>query len=240
MRALIVTAVFLAACGGAGAPSGGTTESSAPSDPVAAPSGSAAATAGASANAGPAFSDLIRSGKLASYKVSYKMTGTGAGQSGGAVEQTWYFKPPNTRFDLSSDDGYGGTTKISMFFLETGSYMCTEAGGDKSCLQVSAEAAAQQNMGFDIQDSFLDDPAAFDATLREERTIAGQKAFCYVVKGAAAAMFSEGTFCYSATGIPLLSQWAAGGASFTMEATSFSATVADSDFTLPATPQKFP
>ena len=51
--------------------------------------------------------------------------------------------------------------------------------------------------------------------------------------------FSSGAFCYTKDGVPLLSHFAVQGASWTMEATSFSATVADSDFTLPAKPVSY-
>lgn len=239
MRSLFALTIVLAACGGGATPS---TASQAPggASEGGAPPAAAATAAPGQADAGPAFGDIVKSGKLATYRVSYKMTTTGSGQDANAVEQTWYFKPPKTRLDMSTSDGYGGTSKISMFFLENGSFMCTEASGAKSCLQLSAEAAGAQNLGFEIQDSFQDDPAAFNATSREKRTIAGQQAFCYLVRGAAAAVFSEGTFCYTSTGVPLLSQWAAAGASFTMEATSFTTNVPDSDFKLPAEPVKLP
>ncbi len=236
MRFLMLLSVVLAACGGGGtsAPSGGATETGQPAAASQAPGGASAAPSG---DAGPKFEDILRSGKTASYKVTYKMTTAGGGQSSATSEQTWYFKPPKTRLDMVGDDGYGSTTRISMFFLDTGSFMCTEAGGQKSCLQISADAAAGQNMGFEIQDSLAS--GSFDGAFQERRTIAGQQALCFVVRGAAA-LFTEGTFCYTQTGVPLLSTWATGGASFTMEATAFSATVADSDFTLPATPQKLP
>ncbi|MGH2377313.1 MAG: hypothetical protein ACRDGT_02430 [Candidatus Limnocylindria bacterium] len=236
----VLLTVLVAACGGGAAPA------SAPSAPgataatseSAAPPAAAATAAPAQADAGPSFLDILQSGKLASYKISYKMTTTGTGQDAGAsLEQTWYFKPPNTRLDMSMDASSGG--KISMFMLETGTFMCTEASGQNSCLQVPGEAAAGQNMGFDIQSSFQDDPTAFNATTREERTIAGQQAHCYVIAGTPISGFTSGTFCYTRTGIPLLSEWDAQGSSFKMEATSFSADVPDSDFELPAEPASY-
>jgi hypothetical protein len=235
---ILITVLLIAACGGGGTPA------AAPSAPAAAGESAApapAATAGASqAAAGPAFADILRSGKLTSYRVSYKMTTTGSGQDTGALEQTWYFKPPNTRLDFAMSDGYGGTSKISMFYLATGSYFCTIATEGNTCMQVAADGAGAQNLGFEIQDSFQNDPSAFNATISTGRSIAGQTALCYVIKGAAAVIFSEGTFCYTQTGVPLLSQWSAAGSSFTMEATSFTADVPDSDFVLPATPMKLP
>jgi hypothetical protein len=235
--AILIT-VLLVACGGGGTPAA--TPGTQAANESAAPSAAGATAAPSEAAAGPSFADILRSGKLTSYRVSYKMTTTGAGQDTGALEQTWYFKPPNTRLDFSMSDGYGGTSKISMFYLSTGSFFCTVAPEGTSCLQVAADGAGAQNLGFEIQDSFQDDPGAFDAAFREQRTIAGQSALCYVIKGAAAVMFSEGTFCYTRTGVPLLSQWAAAGSSFSMEATNFTTEVPDTDFKLPATPMKLP
>ena len=167
------------------------------------------------------------------------MTTSGTGQDASAsLDQTWYFKPPNTRFDMAGAASTGGG-KISMFLLEKGIFMCTEASGQSSCFQVPGETAAGQNMGFDLQSTFQDDPSAFNATRQEQRTIAGQQAHCYVLAGTPVSGFSSGTFCYTKSGVPLLSEWTAQGATFKMEATSFSATVPDSDFELPATPGSY-
>ena len=230
--------LLAAACGGGGTPAaapgapGAANESSAPSA-----AGATAAPSGAVAD--PSFADILQSGKLASYRISYKMTTTQTGQGTPAsLEQTWYFKPPNTRFDMTIDAASGGG-KISMFYLETGTYMCTDSSGQASCLKLPGEAAAGQNLAFDIQSSFQDDPAAFNATSKEQRTIAGQPALCYLIAGNPVVGFSSGTFCYTRTGVPLLSEWSAGGASINMEATSFSADVPDSDFKLPAEPTSY-
>lgn len=234
-KLLLAVPLVIAACGGSGGTQGGT---SAGGDATAAP-GAPAAT-GAQAASGPAFAELIRGGKLTTYKVTYKMTGSGPGpDASGSFEQTWYFKPPNTRLDFAGDDGYGGKAKISMFFLANGSFMCTEDGSQKTCLQMPQGAGGSQAAGLELQKSFQSDPGAFNATSRESRTIAGQRAFCYLVKGAAVG-FAEGTFCYTQTGIPLFSEWSATGAKVTMEATAFSTSVPDSDFQLPVPATKFP
>jgi outer membrane lipoprotein-sorting protein len=229
--------IVLAACGGGGTPAAGPNASAA-NEGAAAPSGAAAAAPSQAADSGPSFAEILQSGKLTSYKISYKMTTSGTGQDAAAsLEQTWYFKPPNTRFDMAGDAS--GDGKISMFMLEKGTFMCTEASGQSSCFQVPGESTAGQNMGFDLQSTFQDDPSAFNATRQEQRTIAGQQAHCYVLAGTPVTGFSSGTFCYTKTGVPLLSEWVAQGATFKMEATSFSATVPDSDFELPATPGSY-
>lgn len=221
MRRLLalMLALAFAACGGSASPS---------SDEAGAPGGDE-----------PTFADIVASGKLATYKVSYRMTATSGG-AGDTIEQTWYFRPPDTRLDFAATEAGATRGRISIFFLASGTFMCTADGRESSCFELSGDAADAQNVGFDIQDSFRNDPAAFDATLRETRTIAGQQAFCYLVRDPAVVVFTEGTFCYTRTGVPLLLQWDSSEGSVTMEATAFSTSVPDSDFMLPATPIRYP
>lgn len=226
-RLLLVLAIVLAACGGAGAPSAGT-----PGPGGTTGSGEATASPG-DGEAGPAFADLIRQGALATYKITYVISLTG-GESDGAMQQTWYFKPPNARYDLSDPES---SDVISMFMLSTGTYMCTTTEGQSYCFQSSTDAAAGQDMALSFQTSFQDDPDAFGATLRETRSIAGQQAFCYAV--GLGVLGGDGTFCYNAAGVPLLSQWSADGQTWKMEATAFSTSVPDSDFELPAPAQSY-
>lgn len=127
-----------------------------------------------------------------------------------------------------------------MFYLENGSFMGTTDAGKTTCFQVSSEVAAGMDQGYKIQESLVADPAAFGATMKETRSIAGEQALCYVLTGAAALAFTNGTFRYTRTGVPLLLQWAVATGFFTMEATAYSTTVPDSDFALPATPMKVP
>ena len=54
--------------------------------------------------------------------------------------------------------------------------------------------------------------------------------------GQASAGLTDGRFCYSSQGIPLLQRFAVQGATWSMEATNLSSTVPDSDFTLPSKP----
>ncbi|MEP6694747.1 MAG: hypothetical protein ABJB39_08895, partial [Chloroflexota bacterium] len=58
---------------------------------------------------------------------------------------------------------------------------------------------------------------------------------CYDVKSTvAAAGLTDGRFCYSTQGIPLLQRFGAAGGTWSMEATHLSTTVPDADFALPA------
>ena len=241
MRSLVVAALILASCGGgATAPAASEPAAAATQGAAATAAPAGAATAAPAAAAEPAFADIIRSGKAATYKVAYKITVTGAGQGGDAATgMALYFKPPKTRIDLSGTQE-GKTSAIAIYYLDTGTFFCTADGDQKSCLQTSTDPGEGQAAGFEIQESFREDPAGLNATFRENRTIAGQQALCYVVRGTVALGFSDGTFCYTSSGVPLLSTWSAEGVSWTMEATSYSATVPDNDFTLPAAPMKVP
>jgi hypothetical protein len=128
---------------------------------------------------------------------------------------------------------------VSFFTLPDGSFYCfAGAGQPVSCLSVGGVGSPlDQNTLAMTQRSLIDNPGKFNASFKETKTIAGQTALCYDVTGAAGT-FSTGTFCYSKTGLALLSQFSMQGSTFSMEATNVSTTVADSDFTLPAKPIK--
>lgn len=242
MRALVLVAFLVAACGGAAAPSqqatGIPTSGDATSPPTTA--GGAPGATQAATSSQPAFADVVRGGKTATYKVAYKITASGPGAPAAASGMAMYFKPPKTRLDITGGDGQGQGGALSVYYLENGVFMCTVSGSDKLCFQASKDMAEAQAAGFEIQQSLQENASSLNATFREDRSIAGQSALCYVVKGTATLGSSEGTFCYTSSGVPLLSTWSAQGATWTMEATTFSATVPDSDFVLPATPQKMP
>jgi hypothetical protein len=182
---------------------------------------------------------MLSAAKNAEYKVTYKITATGGGAESFGGEQTWYFKPPRARFDFAMSQGTQKLT-ISYFSLPDGTYYCFNAG-QLSCLSLGAGVGSplDQNLAAVTQRALIDNPQAYGATFSSTKTIAGQSASCYDVKAnaqTAAGGFTTGSFCYSTQGVPLLSQFSVQGASWSMEATNFSATVADSDFTLPAKP----
>jgi len=238
--ALAFVVVFVVACGGAAPAS--TTTSSAPSaaaTSVATSAPSAAASAAASAASGPKLSDVLSLAKNATYKITYKITASGAGAEAFSGDQTWYFKPPRSRFDFSTSQG-GQNLTISFFTLPEGTFYCFNAG-QAQCLGVAGVGSPlDQNAAAAAQQSLINSPAAFGASFTGAKTIAGQQAQCWDVNAdpyAGAGAFSTGTFCYSKDGVPLLSSFTTGSyQSWSMAATSFTATVLDSDFTLPAKP----
>lgn len=231
---LVLAFVIAASCGGttASSTSGGAAATSAAST-----SGTASGTPAAG---GPSFAQILGSAKASEYKVTYKLTATG-GASAFSGEQSWFFKPPKARFDfVTTASGQSGT--VSLFSSPDGVFMCFGTGATAQCLGMTGlDTALQQNPAALYQESLIQHPDQWNGVLSETRQIAGQQAHCYDVKPVAAttaatAGLTDGRFCYSAQGIPLLQRFAVQGGTWSMEATSLSTTVPDSDFTLPATP----
>lgn len=240
LAAIVLACVFAASCAGASTTSGAT-GAAATAAATSAVTGAPATTAPAgSAASQPKLVDLLAAAKISQYKVTYKLTATGAGADAFSGEQSWYFKPPRARFDFGSTFG-GQKTTISFFSLPEGSFYCFAGGGSTQCLSIAGVGSPlDQNLAASFQQSLIQHPDQYGGTFTQTKTIAGQQALCYDVKAVAtaAAGLSAGTFCYSKEGIALLSQFTASGSSWSMEATSVSTTVPDSDFTLPATPIK--
>jgi outer membrane lipoprotein-sorting protein len=223
---LMTSAIALAACGAGATPSGqGSTATVAPAASVAASTQTAAATA-----SGPNIADVIKAGKATTYTATYKWTITAGGQTT-ASEQTWYYKAPNSRFDYSA--GPGAT--FSVFSLATGTFVCTNAGGTSFCQKSSDQAALGQNPAAEFALQLQGDPSKFNASFTGTQSIAGQQAQCYTVKSLAGSTFGDVSSCYSSTGVPLKTTINSQGSILVMEATAFSTTVSDADFTLPAT-----
>jgi hypothetical protein len=242
-RFLVVALVcaFAVSCGGGATTTPGASAAAGASTAATTAPTSAAATAAATSAAGanqPKLLDLLSAAKLSEYKITYKITATGQGAEAMSGDQTWYFKPPKSRFDFSSTFG-GQKTTISFFSLPDGSYYCFGGAGQPvTCLSVGGVGSPlDQNAAAVTQRQLIESPDKFGASFTETKTIAGQQALCYAVTGAAGT-FSTGTFCYSKTGLALLSTFSVQGSAWTMEATNISTTVPDSDFTLPAKPIK--
>jgi len=226
MRLSIVlagVAMALAACGGAASPAPQATTAGTTSV-----AGSTQSTA-TGAQSGPNIADLLKAGKTTTYKATYTWTIAAGGQST-ASTQTWYSKSPNSRFDYSVGQG----ASFSIYSLADGTYLCTIVAGSGFCQKASGQAAFGQNPAADFALQLQGDPSKFNATFTGSQSIAGQQAQCYKVQSVAAGAFSDVSTCYSSSGVPLKTTISASGSTITMEATDFSTTVVDSDFTLPA------
>lgn len=226
---LVFAFVIAASCGGTATPTGTTASfDTATKGPVV----SGGAATGAGAASGPSFGQIVSSAKVSEYKVTYKLTAAGGG------EQSWYSKPPKTRYDFGSSVS-GQTSTVSIYSLPDGTFMCFGGTGQTAqCIGMTGlDTALQQNPAALYQQSLIQHPEQFSAVLVETRQIAGQQAQCFDVKSTVpTASLGDGRFCYSPQGILLLQKFAAQFGALDMEATSLSTTVPDSDFTLPAKP----
>jgi hypothetical protein len=220
---LSAAAIALAACGGAASPVAQAPTATAGS--VATSTQSTTATA----PGGPNIADVLKAGKTTTYKATYTWTIAAGGQSTTST-QTWYSKAPNSRFDYSIGQG----ASFSIYSLADGTYLCTIVAGSGFCQKASGQAAFGQNPAADFALQLQGDPSKFSATFTGTQSIAGQQAQCYKVQSIAAGAFSDVSTCYSSSGVPLKTTIGASGSTVTMEATQFSTSVADSDFTLPA------
>ncbi|HJW48469.1 MAG TPA: hypothetical protein VJ726_03540 [Candidatus Limnocylindria bacterium] len=227
---LALAFVIAASCGGAATPTGTTPSlDTATRAPVAS---GAVATGGPSAG-GATFGQILSSARVSEYKVTYRTAMTGGG------EQSWYSKPPKTRYDFSTTAA-GQTSVVSIYSIPPeGTFMCFGGTGIAAqCLGMTGlDTALQQNPAALYQQSMLQHPELFSAVLVETRQIAGQQAHCFDVKSTTpVAGATDGRFCYSAQGIMLMQKFGASLGALDMEATNLSLTVPDSDFVLPSKP----
>ncbi|HLE80293.1 MAG TPA: hypothetical protein VJA25_03265 [Dehalococcoidia bacterium] len=190
--------------------------------------------------ADPSFMDIMNSGKQAAYKVTYQISGTSSGQKMSG-EQTLFVKPPKTRMDFPGSEG-GGAGRASLYMLPDSTVMCSMAAVPPLCLKMPKAQAMQQNQGVSAQEQVQESPDKFDVSYQGTRDIAGQQGQCFALKpkGGSQAGFTEGTFCYTKQGALLLMESKSQGSEMKMEATSFSTSVSDADFQLPAEPGELP
>jgi hypothetical protein len=233
---LVLAFVIAASCGGGTTPTGTTTGGASATSAATTTGG---AGSGAPSSGSPTFGQILSSAKASEYKVTYSLTATG-GAAGFTGEQSWYSKPPKSRFDFSSSAS-GQTSTVSLFALPDGVFMCFGGSGQTAqCIGMTGvDTALQQNPAALFQESMTEHPEQWNGVLVETRQIAGTQAHCYDVKPVntvVAVGLTDGRYCYSTQGIPLLQRFAVQGGQWSMEATKLATTVPDSDFELPSKP----
>jgi len=193
------------------------------SSPTATTSGSTTTepsdTPSASDGEAPSLEDLVSSVGTKPVKATYTFSGTGAA---GEATFTLYSRPPDSRVDLTS----GGSTSI---FISAGGtdYICDD--GSQTC------SVSPIPLGSTLPFlAFVTDPQALSGAVGSDldhstETVAGQDADCYSASAAGAT--SE--VCFNDDGILVRLHTSVGGAEYTMEATSVSGTVSDSDLEPP-------
>ncbi len=160
---------------------------------------------------------------ISEVKVEYDFASSGVGDDFVGT-MTLYSKPPDAwRMDIGSPDG-----DIVMINNGEVTYMCASEGGEGQCF----ESPISDALGLPFFSIFTD-PDGFDDLIdrspgvdvdQSSREIAGQDATCFSVSGA-------GEFCFRDDGVLLLMRGPEDGeAEFSLEATSVSDSVSDSDF----------
>jgi hypothetical protein len=236
--ALAILALVLGACGGGA----GKVAQDADRDPekagqYEASDGKASAAPGQGADDN--LSDLEKKRRQATFMVAYKWT-TNTAKGSSTTFETWFSKPPRSRVDFGEATAENW---LSQFGLENGAFSCFKVNGKPTCSKWSDEKVSAQESS--TVAAFM---TAFEGILtdkslgatRDTRTIAGQRASCARATNILLLGLAEITVCFAGNGVPLLLDWKAGSDVFRMEATSYSSTVSDKDFDLPAKPQDTP
>lgn len=174
---------------------------------------------------------LGRKLESADFKVTYRTSNTYSGESG---LLKMYKKSEKTRMDMTTTVE-GVTYESQQYMLPDKVVLCQKPEGGWQCLVVES---TEQETGLpsDFQSEF-EEPDV-DIAKAGERTIAGTKAVCYrmetVVPGMGSATYEQ---CISGEGVLLYMESKTPDGTMKWEATEYSTSVSDSDFTPPATPQ---
>jgi len=120
--------------------------------------------------------------------------------------------------------------------METRSYMineeftsCSKSDGDWTCNKLSLQ---EEDEADEMQDLVKEKPEDFKVTKVSGRTIAKTKTECYKITSDEDA---ELEYCFSKEGVPLYVNMESKGMSSEQKATSYSLSVSNTDFNIPAT-----
>jgi uncharacterized lipoprotein NlpE involved in copper resistance len=175
------------------------------------------------------FMNIISKKSALSFKADYKLT-TKTNQQTTEGKQTWAMTPSKMKIVTEMEQG-----KSSMYFIDNKVYICTDAQGKTNCMMFSSEESENQNQAFNTNEDIASNPANYDVVQLSTRTIAGTSAKCFKVNLKEADEWTMES-CYSSEGVPLYMKYTGTGVESLLEATSYSTSVSDSEFTLPAEP----
>jgi hypothetical protein len=225
---VVISSMLAWACGG-----GGEEKPSGPTAPVATSPAGTTPTVGTTPEAaagGGEFSGVAEKFANSTFKVTYQLSGAGAGVTNGSM--TWYKKGDSLRMDMSGEME-GQQTSATFIMGSDKSYFCTsgaETGEAGFCFETtSAEGAGVGDMASELEKTLTDPNVNVVST--SSRNIAGEDAKCYTVQSPD--IEGEAELCMSSDGVPLYSKSTEQGGEVTMEATDFSHDVSDSDFEPP-------
>ena len=176
---------------------------------------------------------LAIAGMVPAYKVEYDMTAIAAGTATSS-KLSMYFKSPKYRTD-STITAAGTTIESRAIFTGSKIYSCSKVEGIWSCLETTVSASA--NAAASTQ-SIQNNPADYAITADGTMVVAGETASCYKVVANDSSYTTR--YCYTSSGFPVYIKTEASGYVSELTATSFSQTVVDADFEVPAEPTTMP
>jgi hypothetical protein len=177
----------------------------------------------------PIKSLFEKMGGVIQYKVKYDVVAVQSGETT-TYEQTMVIKNKNSRIDMAT-----GEASVSTYMIDDVVYMCTTSDGTSNCFEYpSTDKTAEQSKNSgdtDLRNNY----ESYKFTPLPSRVIAGATTTCFKYN----VELAEMQFCYSNEGVPLYIKATGEGHVNEMTATQYSTTVSDSEFKLPAEPQKF-
>lgn len=187
----------------------------------------------ATGNALDSFLGALGAKSTLQWKVSYDVTSTAPGQGGVPQTSTFQmtqFSAPPTKLRM---DSAMGAVESRTYFVDNVYSSCTKSGADWTCYQLQTQPDADSSAKF--EDDVKSKPEDYTITADGTMQIAGVTATCYKIYDL---QNFETRYCFSAERVPLYVKTAgtANGVSTSteMKATSYSTSVSDSDFVLPA------
>jgi hypothetical protein len=164
------------------------------------------------------------------YKVTYQYSTSAQGISTSGTE-TIVMKGKDIRTDVTT-----AQVSASTYILGDKIYSCSNAQGQTICYELPSNQQQQSSNAVQNQESLKQNWENFNMQMLGTRDIAGTTATCFSYE------IQQGTYeyCYSSNYVLLYMKADVNGYTSELTATSFSNTVSDSEFDLPAEPQQLP
>jgi hypothetical protein len=174
------------------------------------------------------------SGRSVQYMVNYNTRIAQKGQAEMTGTMAYYLKGQDkVRIDSTLDSGGMGETRI--YIIAKSAIMCTQQTGEWSCMKFPQ--GADSNPQDDLE-QLQKDIDKSTVQMLPDRNIAGVNTKCFKVDVSSTAGSSVSTVsCMSGDGVPLYMESGNAEMSTVMEATKYTTSVSDADFTPPAEPQ---
>ncbi len=175
---------------------------------------------------GTSFTDILGK-RTTEYKAKYNIKTTAEGKTT-SYTMMWAIKGKDkVKWSMEIPEQQASTV---FYKIGTDLYMCSTTEGKEMCFKTQ-----QDTPNFDSNLESYKDNSKYTTSTKAPRIIAGATALCFEVKGLGGdAQTYEVESCVSKEGVPLYMYSKGANFESTMEATEYSSSVADSEFTVPA------